>query len=340
MALELTERSAPQPRAGSAAVTSRVYSGGVLVAADFPIDDLAVHLRESERVIWVDLYRPTEEELVEVCRELGLDPLAVEDALSRHERPKVDRYPSYAFVNAYTATLDTDADQLLISELSAFVGARILVTVRHDGGLDLDAVTDRWEAAPELLRHGVGALLWGLLDVVVDGHFAVVQRLDEEVEAIEDLLFDERVQQEAQRRTFALRKSLVQVRRVALPMREVVNALMRRDLGAVDADLLPYYQDVYDHVLRVAEWTEGLRDMVSTIFETTITLQDHRLNAVMRKLTAWAAIIAVPTAVTGYFGQNVPFPGFASTSGFVASLVLIVGIAGFLYLVLKKHGWL
>jgi magnesium transporter len=176
--------------------------------------------------------------------------------------------------------------------------------------------------------------------VVVDGHFAVVQRLDEEVEAIEDLLFDERVQQEAQRRTFALRKSLVQVRRVALPMREVVNALMRRDLGAVDAELLPYYQDVYDHVLRVAEWTEGLRDMVSTIFETTITLQDHRLNAVMRKLTAWAAIIAVPTAVTGYFGQNVPFPGFASTSGFVASLVLIVGIAGFLYLVLKKHGWL
>jgi Mg2+ and Co2+ transporter CorA len=118
---------------------------------------------------------------------------------------------------------------------------------------------------------------------------------------------------EVQRRSFELRKSLVVLRRLVLPMREVVNTLLRRDLGLVDAAMGPYFQDVYDHVLRATEWTESLRDLVSTILETNLTIQGNRLNSIMKKVTSWAAIIAVPTAVTGYYGMNVPTPGSAGT---------------------------
>jgi magnesium transporter len=150
-----------------------------------------------------------------------------------------------------------------------------------------------------------------LLDYVIDGHFATVQQLDEALEGLEDLLFDERPHSaEVQRRSFELRKSLVVLRRLVLPMREVVNSLLRRDLGLVDEAMGPYFQDVYDHVLRATEWTESLRDLVSTILETNLAIQGNRQNAIMKKVTSWAAIIAVPTAVTGFYGMNVPYPGF------------------------------
>ena len=118
-----------------------------------------------------------------------------------------------------------------------------------------------------------------------------------------------------QRRSFELRKSLVLLRRVVLPMREVVNSLMRRDLHVVTEPLQPYYQDVYDHVLRATEWTESLRDLVTTMLETNLTIQGNRMNVITKKVTSWAAIIAVPTLVTGYPGMNVPYPGFARSWG-------------------------
>ena len=152
---------------------------------------------------------------------------------------------------------------------------------------------------------------------IVDGHFEAVQSLDTEIEALEDLLFDDTAAgTEVQRRSFELRKSLVLLRRLVLPMREVVNSLMRRDLHVIDQAMTPYYQDVYDHVLRATEWTESLRDLVTTILETNLTIQGNRMNLVMKKVTSWAAIIAVPTAITGFYGQNVPYPGFAAHWGF------------------------
>lgn len=156
------------------------------------------------------------------------------------------------------------------------------------------------------MKYGVKALAWGMPDVLVDGHFDVVQALDDEIEGLEDILFDQvnRTQQ-LQRRTFALRKSLVHVRRAVLPMREVVNALMRRD-NDIPGELRGYYEDLYDHVLRGAEWSESLRDLVSSVFETNLSLQDARLNAIMKKLKSYTALIAIPMAVTGFYGQNVP----------------------------------
>ena len=292
-------------------------------------------------MIWLDLRDPDRADLAVLSEEFGLHPLAIEDAVHERERPKLDRYRSHLFLTAYGARLDRATGELATSELAAFVTERALITVRKDDGLDIGAVVERWDASPDLAKYGVGYLLHGLLDYIVDGHFDTVQTLDEEIEDLEDQLFSSVPQdREVQRRSFELRKSLVLLRRVVLPMREVVNALMRRDLHIVGDQLQPYYQDVYDHVLRATEWTESLRDLVTTILETNLTIQGNRMNVITKKVTSWAAIIAVPTLVTGFYGMNVPYPGFSKQAGFDASvgIMLIAGIV--LYVVFKRKDWL
>jgi len=320
---------------------TRLYRDGVLEAKDFPAAQISDYLDEPGTVVWLDLCEPDRADLEVISQEFGLHPLAVEDATQQHERPKLDRYQDHAFLTAYAVSLDAATGRLTTSELAAFATARALITVRKDPRFDIEGVVARWDGSADLAAHGVGFLLWGLLDVVVDGHFTTVQRLDEAIEGLEDLLFDERPYgAEVQRRSFELRKSLVVLRRVVLPMREVVNTLLRRDLGLVDDAMGPYFQDVYDHVLRATEWTESLRDLVSTILETNLTIQGNRLNSVMKQVTSWAAIIAVPTAVTGFYGMNVPYPGFGQHAGFVTSLVLLAGLSGGLYVLFKRLDWL
>jgi magnesium transporter len=187
----------------------------------------------------------------------------------------------------------------------------------------------------------VSYLLYGLLDFTVDTHFEAVQALDTEIEALEDELFSDKPRDTVtQRRTFELRKSLVLFRRVVVPMREVVNSLLRRDLHVVDDAMGPYFQDAYDHVLRVTEWTESLRDLVSNLLETSLTIRGNRLNVITKKVTSWAAIIAVPTAVTGWYGQNVPYPGFGHSGGLWSSVAIIVAVSTLLYILFKKQDWL
>jgi magnesium transporter len=276
-----------------------------------------------------------------VADELGLHRLAVEDAAQGHQRPKLDRYDGHDFLSAYSVHLDVETGELHTDEIAAFITPTALVTVRQDDSFPIEKLVERWDDNRDLTKYGVGALLHGLLDFVVDGHFATVESLDDQIEQLEDLLFDDRPHdRDVQRRSFELRKSLVQLRRVVLPMREVVNTLMRRDIGLVHDELMPYYQDVYDHVLRATEWTESLRDLVNTILETNLTIQGNRLNIITKQVTSWAAIIAVPTAITGFYGQNVPFPGFAHQSGFLTSLILIVALSSGLFLVFKRKEWL
>jgi magnesium transporter len=320
---------------------TRCYRGGALTDEDFPLDQLSEHLSDESAVVWVDLRAPEPKELQLVADELGLHRLAVEDATQGGQRPKFDRYSGHGFLSAYSVHLDVDSGRLVTGEIHAFITSAALVTVRGDDSFSVDALLTRWDDEAHLTKFGVGALLHGLLDVVVDGHFEAVESLDEQIEQLEDLLFDDRPHERSvQRRSFELRKSLVQLRRVVLPMREVVNTLMRRDSGLVCDELLPYYQDVYDHVLRATEWTESLRDLVTTILETNLTIQGNRLNVITKKVTSWAAIIAVPTAITGFYGQNVPYPGFAHQSGFLMSSLLIVALSGGLYLAFKRLDWL
>jgi len=320
---------------------TRVYRNGVLEAQDFPLADVSDHLEDPSAVVWVDVCEPDREELDAVAEELQLHSLAVEDAIEEHERPKLDRYRSHLFVTGYSVRLDHATGRLATAEVAAFLTRQALVTVRKSPDFDIDDVVSRWDNSPDLAKHGTSFLLHGLLDSIVDTHFAAVQALDDEIDGLEDMLFDEAPRsREVQERSFQMRKSLVLLRRVVVPMREVVNSLMRRDLHVVDDAMMPYYQDVYDHVLRATEWTESLRDLVTTILETHLTIQGNRLNSIMKKVTSWAAIIAVPTAVTGFYGQNVPYPGFGHVSGFWTSTLLIVVLSGILYGVFRRKEWI
>lgn len=323
-------------------VRTRVWRNSVLEAEDFPLRQLAGYLADPDCLVWADLCDPDDDRLYHLADELALDRHAVEDALGEHERPKATRYSTHLFVTTHAITQD-DSGNLQASRVSAFSMPNGLLTVRLDDSLDIEAVVRRWDANGDLIKCGPRALLHGLLDEVVDRYFETIESLDDRIEEIEDALFDERpgVGNELQRKTFALRKSLVHVRRVVLPMREVVNTVMRRPTGDDHATTLtPYYEDLYDHTLRAAEWIESLRDMVTSIFETNMTLADARMNLIMKKLTSWAAIIAVPTAITGYFGQNVPYPGFGTSWGFWLSVVAMVLIAGALYVMFRRKNWL
>ena len=320
---------------------SRCYRNGVLIAEDFPVSDVSEHLQEPDALIWVDLCAPDAADLAVLVEELGLHVLAVEDAVTAHQRPKLDRYDDHSFLAAYAATFDPQTAELSHSEIAAFITPRAFVTIHQDDGFDMEAVVSRWDLSPDLAKHGVAFLLHGLLDYLVDGYFETVQSLDDQIELLEDQLFVPSAKQEdVQRRSFELRKSLVLLRRVVLPMREVVNTLLRRDLHLVDEAMGPYFQDVYDHVLRATEWTESLRDLVTSILETNLTIQGNRLNVITKKVTSYAAIIAVPTAITGFYGQNVPYPGFSHQSGFIASSALIVGLSGLLYFLFRRNDWL
>jgi magnesium transporter len=331
---------------------TRLWVDGELKTEDFPLQDVSEHLSEDGALVWVDMCNPDHDVLCQLADELGFDQHAVEDTVAHAERTKATRYASHTFLTVYATALapplanDLES-RLLLARLSIFVLPAGIVTVRHEIDpqqpvFDMDEVVRRWDENADLLKMGPPALLHGLLDVIVDGQFDTIQQLDDAIESLEDGLFDDRaVTRTIQRSTYRLRKELVELRRVVLPMREVINTIMRRRAEHPDSvELDGWYTDLYDHVIRAAEWTESLRDMITTVFETNLSLQDARLNTIMKKLTGWAAIIAVPTAVTGWYGQNVPYPGFQSVVGLVSSAVIIVLVSGSLYVIFKRKGWL
>ncbi len=332
---------------------TRLWRDGALADKDFPLEDVSEHLAETNALVWVDLCDPDPEHLEALAAELDLDPHAVRDAVLAHERAKATRHASHTFITVYTAELDVTSpaqegpasreSRLVTSRVSAFVLPRGIVTVRLDPGFDIESVMDRWDDDPEFLRQGVGVLVHGLLDTIVDGHFEAIQQLDDLIEDLEDQLFDEHAKvRDVQAATFRLRKELVELRRVVLPMREVVNTVLRHRTEAMapSPELDGWFADLYDHVLRASEWTESLRDMLTTIFETNLSLQDARLNTIMKKLTGWAAIIAVPTAVTGWYGMNVPYPGFGRGAGVAASAAVIGIVSLLLYWVFRRRDWI
>jgi len=320
---------------------SRIYRKGKVTEVDFPLEQLGKVAKDRNAVFWLDIIEPTPDELHHLSQTLDLHELAVEDAFKGMQRPKIDHYDSHLFINLYHANYNEKAKALNTVEMSVFVTKRGLVTIRSTGDFDMSAVTKRWDESSELSDGGVDYLLWGLLDVVVDSYFDVIQELDMELEELESMMFEEkRNNRLIQERSYALRKALVLLRRVAIPMREVLNPLVRRETKFLGEHMAPYFQDVYDHIMRVGDWTDSLRDLVTTLLETNLTIQGNQMNLIMKKVTSWAAIIAVPTAITGFYGQNLPYPGFDTQGGFITSTVLIVLISGILYWVFKRRDWL
>ena len=321
---------------------SRVYVDGVLTDVAVTLGNLKNFKSKRKTAIWVDLVDPTPDDLRMLGEELGLHPLAIDDALKGRQRAKLEHYPSHLFINAYAAKWDSAIDDLTTYEISAFVTPYALITVRDPDDFDIATVIKRWDEGSGLAKNGVGFLLWGLIDVMVDGYFEVVEKLDIEVDELEDMLFDDETEHssEIQKRSYKLRKALVTLRRVAVPMREVVNPILKTDAAIIGDGMNPYYQDVYDHVMRVADWIDSLRDLVTTLLETNLTIQGNRMNLIMKKVTSWAAIIAVPTAVTGFYGQNVPYPGFGDAFGFWSSIAMMLLGSAALYWAFKRNDWL
>jgi magnesium transporter len=321
---------------------ARLYENGKMIAEGFTAEEAPGLLREHpESVLWLDLFDPGTDDLQAVAADFHLHPLAIEDAVQDHERPKLERYPGHLFLNVYAVDIATDASKFGKTEVSAFVTERALITVRKSPS-DTARFVQRWDADAALAaKGGVAFLLYGLLDVVVDGHYSAAQRLDSGMDGVEDqLLEDGGAPRPVRRHAIALRKTVAALRRAVSPMPELVGRAMRADLGLVDDGLRPYYRDVEDHAMHTVDEVEHLRDRIEGLLQADLTEQSNVLNDITRKLAAWAAIIAVPTALTGYFGQNLPYPGYEKVWGFVYSSVLLVLSAGGLYWYLKKRGWL
>lgn len=322
---------------------TRLYRSGKLVDEGFPAEQISERLEsDPDSVVWLDLLDPDETDLSIVTLEFGLHPLAVEDAIHDHQRPKLDRYRTHLFANMYAVEFDESSGRLTTAEISLFLTPRALITVRKSA-FDVDALIARWDTAgPESEVDGIGFLAYGLLDAVVDGHYRAVEAFDDAIDGLEDALFEARTEVDVRRRGFELRKSLLQLRRVVAPMREVLGRILRNDWQTtlVPDGLEPYYQDVYDHVIRAAEGAEAARDRINSVLDTSLNEQSYQLNEITKKLAAWAAIIAVPTAVTGWYGQNVPYPGFSHESGFISSVAVILVLAVGLYVLLRRRGWL
>jgi magnesium transporter len=312
----------------------------VLEAVDVPDHEISDHLADGATV-WVDFCAPTPDELRVVADELGLHHLAVEDAVGPHQRPKLDHYDTHLFMAMRAVRVDAEAGRLLETEVDAFIGDRFLVTVRKGDDFALEPVLQRCDRTHDLAKHGVGFLLYSLLDVVVDGYFDAIEAFDAYYEGVSGALFsDQPLEPTRQRHWFRMRQAVVRFHRIVVPTREAISSIMRREQRVVTEPLYPYFQDVYDHVLRATESVDALRELVSTIVETNLSLRDYRQNQVMKKVTSWAAIIAVPTLITGYYGMNLPYPGAGESWGVLFSGGLMLGLSGLLWVVFRARDWL
>jgi len=288
---------------------------------------------------WIGLFEPSEEELRAVQAHYGLHPLAVEDALMAHQLPKADVYGDQLFVVARTAHLEADA--ILYGETAIFVGEHHIITVRHGSARAHTELRNQLEAAPSLLAHGVDYVLHAILDFIVDGYLPIVETIEENVLEMEHRTLDNFLDRAEIMRIFGLRRELMRFRRVLEPMSEMCTKLIHLELPCLDAEVRPYFQDVLDHVRRVAMRVESLRDVLTSVFEVSHLLASQRQGAITRQLAAWAAILAVPTAIAGIYGMNFRhMPELGTRYGYFVVLgVIAISCLG-LYIRFKRAKWL
>ncbi|MEN9822907.1 MAG: magnesium and cobalt transporter CorA [Actinomycetota bacterium] len=320
--------------------TIRVFRDGVLVDAEAGLDALPDLLGRPGTLLWIDLVSPDKPTMQKVGDHLGLHELAVDDAVSPHQRPKVDRYDSHLFMSAHAVTASPHG-HLRETEVNLFSDTNWIVTVRKGTQFDLAPVLDRTSRSADLSRYGIGFIAWAVLDVIVDGYLDAIQVFDDYYDKVSEGLFaDQPLDLNGQREWFTMRKALVRMHRLITPLREVVNELMRREHQSFHEGLFPWFQDVYDHAIRATEATDQLRDLVTTIAETNIALRDFRQNQQVKKVTGWAAIVAVPTLITGWYGMNVPYPGYDQGWGVLTAAGLSIGVSAGLYVIFKSRDWL
>ncbi|MGQ9367158.1 magnesium/cobalt transporter CorA [Azospirillum sp. A39] len=335
----------PLPAAASAAstaagsvVASAVYAEGRRVA-DVPPADARAWTERPGHLVWIGLYEPDEALLGLLKEQFGLHPLAIEDALHAHQRPKIEAYGDAVFLVLRTARL---ADgRIVFGETHVFAGRSHVVTVRHGASASYGAVRTRCEASPALLRHGADFVLYAVMDFVVDCYFPILDSLQAEVLRLEERLLDRPPTALEIERIHQVRRDLEDLRRAASPLLEVCSRLEHFHLPMIDAEVTPYFRDVHDHVIRVNETIDSLREVLRFAFDASMMLATVRQGDVMRKLAAWAAILAIPTAVAGIYGMNFDhMPELHWRHGYFAVLAGIAAVCGVLYVRFRRTGWL
>jgi magnesium transporter len=280
-----------------------VYNGAADPRHLAKLADISDVLAEPEAFVWLDVINPQPHDFALFQEEFKLHPLAIEDALKAHERPKIEAYDDSWFVVVHGAT--RECDELRIHELSIFAGAKFLITARTRPAYPLDEVERRWQVLPAAVRRDSGALLYTILDTVVDGYTSIAEALEEHVERLESaLLGDPRRTSAVLLEIYEMKKNLGRFRRAVLPVRDILGPILRGDLQLFGADEMPYYRDVLDHVSRVVEQLDDAREIVNNARETHISLASHRQNEVAKQLTIVATVFLPLTYITGFFGQN------------------------------------
>ncbi len=307
--------------------------------ANVEVGDIPAVLESEAQFIWVGLYEPDEPLLRQVQQVFGLHDLAVEDALRAHQRPKLEEYGEGLFVVLRTAQLH--GSKIDFGETHIFVGPRWIVSVRHGASDSYADVRARCESTPNLLRKGTGFVLYALTDFVVDHYFPIVDALEEELERLEEEIFGGSFTRATTERIYELKRDLVSLKRAVSPLIEVCNRLVRFDMMLIPDDVRLYFRDVYDHVVRTNETIDNLRELLTTALEANLSLISVRQNEVMKKLGAWAGILAVPTMIAGVYGMNFEFmPELHWQYGYGLAVGLMAGVCGWLYVSFKRAGWL
>ncbi|PRY51134.1 magnesium transporter [Geodermatophilus tzadiensis] len=346
----------PEPERQSRLVDNAVYAGGRRVATPESAAESHDWLTEGfdDRMVWLGLYRPEPAELGELAERYGLPDLAVEDAIQAHQRPKFERYGDTLFVVLKAARYLDAVEQVEFGELHLFLGRQFAITVRHSESPDLARVRRRLESEPALLAKGSEAVLYAILDAVVDGYTPVVLGLANDIEQIETEVF--RGDPGVSRRIYELSQEVLEFQRAARPLTGILAAITAGfDKYGVDEDLRSYLRDVADHVVQVNERVEGFRQQLRDILTVNATLVAQRQNEEIRELTeasiaqgeevkkisAWAAILFAPTLVGTVYGMNFEdMPELSWHLGYPFALVLMLGVSLTLYAVFKRRDWI
>jgi len=323
---------------------SAIYVDGERTES-FGLEGIRRTSHERGGFTWVGLDEPDDNELASVAREFGLPEKAVQDAVKAHHRPRLDHYGETFFVVLRTACYLDQEERVEFGEIHVFLGSDYVVTVRHGEASSLEGVRQELERQTGFLGKGTGAVLWAVVDRVVDGYDPVIDGLENDVDEIEEQVFGGDA--DVSRRIYELSREVLEFRRAAQPLAKVLERLTGEFHG-VDREILRRMRGVNDHVLRVTERVDGFRELLSNILSVNLTIVSVQQNAAMQrqnrqvqKISAWAAILAVPTLISGVYGMNFRYmPELDSILGYPYALALMAAISSLLYIGFKRAGWL
>jgi magnesium transporter len=329
-------------------VDCAIYRDGRRTEGPQDFSDALDEARADGGFVWIGLHEPTEREFATVTQEFGLHPLAVEDALKAHQRPKLEVYDDSLFVVLKPVVYEPDSDTVSTGEVMVFLGEGFVVTVRHGEGAPLSAVRERLEAEPEMLGKGPTAALYAISDAVVDHYMEVATELQTDLEELETEVFspDGGGSRHTASRIYNFKRQILEFRRATGPLSLPLNRLAGTgQFGAavpyVNDKARPFFRDVYDHLLRVNESVDGLDRLVSDILSAHLAQMSVRQNDDMRKISAWAAMAAVPTMIAGIYGMNFDhMPELRWVWSYPAVIVVMAGLEVLLFRLFKRRGWL